>query len=163
MARFALMGALLASSAALGIVPTAAERSRGRLMRAPDHTGDGPAYFYGPDGESAVFHPGDAIPDGWQDHPSKVITPAKTGSAPVGDKRGGAAGVSPDATAKAKEGRGPAAPGDQSNTLDRDGWPWDATLHAATQSLTKEGLWRMKVGVKRPDPKEGFPKPVLDL
>lgn len=162
MARFALMGALLASSAALGIVPTAAERSRGRLMRAPDHTGDGPAYFYGPDGQSAIFQPGDEIPEGWQDHPSLVVTPARTGSAPVGGNSG-AAGVSKAPEAKANEGRGPAAPGDQSNTLDRDGWPWDANLHAATQSLTKEGLWRMKVGVKRPDPKEGFPKPVLDL
>jgi hypothetical protein len=47
-----------------------------------------------------------------------------------------------------------------SNKLDAGGWPWDLELHAATQSLTKTtaGLWRMKVGAKRPDPKPGFPK-----
>ena len=31
-------------------------------------------------------------------------------------------------------------------------------MHASTKGLTKEGLWRMKVGVSRPAAKEGFPK-----
>ena len=43
------------------------------------------------------------------------------------------------------------------DALDAHGWPWSADLHASTQTITKEGLWRMKVGVKRPDPKPGFP------
>lgn len=43
-------------------------------------------------------------------------------------------------------------------TVDADGWPWSADLHASTKSMTSAGLWRMKVGVTRPDPKPGFPK-----
>lgn len=43
-------------------------------------------------------------------------------------------------------------------TLDAAGWPWSPEMHASTKGLTKEGLWRMKVGVSRPDPKPGFPK-----
>lgn len=44
------------------------------------------------------------------------------------------------------------------DTLDAAGWPWDSSLHASTKGTTKDGLWRMKVGVARPDPKPGFPK-----
>lgn len=43
-------------------------------------------------------------------------------------------------------------------TLDAAGWPWSADMHASTKGLTKEGLWRMKVGVSRPAAKEGSPK-----
>jgi hypothetical protein len=42
--------------------------------------------------------------------------------------------------------------------LDRDGHPWSAELHAGTKGKTKEDLWRMKPGVNRPDPVEGYPK-----
>lgn len=42
--------------------------------------------------------------------------------------------------------------------IDAAGWPWDESLHASTKGTTKDGLWRMKVGVSRPDPKPGFPK-----
>lgn len=42
--------------------------------------------------------------------------------------------------------------------VDAAGWPWDAAMHASTRTMTKEGLWRMKVGVSRPDAKPGFPK-----
>lgn len=41
--------------------------------------------------------------------------------------------------------------------VDAHGWPWDANLHATTKGTTKEGLWRMKPGATRPDPKPGFP------
>jgi len=41
--------------------------------------------------------------------------------------------------------------------LDAHGWPWSAELHASTKGTTKDGLWRMKVGVTRPAPKPGFP------
>ena len=44
------------------------------------------------------------------------------------------------------------------NELDAGGWPWSADMHAATKGKTKDGFWRMKVGVSRPDPKPGFPK-----
>jgi len=42
--------------------------------------------------------------------------------------------------------------------IDAHGHPWNAELHASTKGTTKEGLWRMKVGVTRPDPLPGFPK-----
>lgn len=47
---------------------------------------------------------------------------------------------------------------DVSGEVDAAGWPWSADMHAATKGKTKEGMWRMKVGVSRPDPKPGFPK-----
>ena len=40
--------------------------------------------------------------------------------------------------------------------LDAAGWPWSPDMHASTKTKTGDGLWRMKVGVKRPDPKPGF-------
>lgn len=42
--------------------------------------------------------------------------------------------------------------------LDAHGHPWSADLHASTKGKTKDGLWRMKVGVSRPDPAPGFPQ-----
>lgn len=41
--------------------------------------------------------------------------------------------------------------------IDAGGHPWSADLHASTKGKTKDGLWRMKVGVSRPDPLPGFP------
>lgn len=41
--------------------------------------------------------------------------------------------------------------------VDTGGWPWSADLHASTKGKTKEGYWRMKVGVTRPSDKPGFP------
>ncbi len=46
---------------------------------------------------------------------------------------------------------------DEAQEVDAHGWPWSAELHASTKGTTKDGLWRMKVGVTRPDPKPGFP------
>ena len=61
----------------------------------------------------------------------------------------------------ASDGPGPSAATDASlsddGVVDAGGWPWSADLHASTKGVTKEGLWRMKVGVARPDPKPGFP------
>jgi len=42
--------------------------------------------------------------------------------------------------------------------VDAHGHPWSELLHAATKGTTKDGLWRMKVGVTRPAPMPGFPK-----
>jgi hypothetical protein len=42
--------------------------------------------------------------------------------------------------------------------MDAHGHAWDETLHASTKGTTKEGLWRMKIGVSRPAPILGFPK-----
>lgn len=41
--------------------------------------------------------------------------------------------------------------------IDAHGHAWSADLHASTRGKTKEGLWRMKPGATRPDPKPGFP------
>lgn len=60
----------------------------------------------------------------------------------------------PDAPAAAGEAVETIAEG----TVDAAGWPWDASLHASTKGMTKDGMWRMKVGVSRPEPKPGFPK-----
>ena len=46
---------------------------------------------------------------------------------------------------------------DVSGEIDAGGHPWSADLHASTKGKTKDGFWRMKVGVSRPDPKPGYP------
>ena len=63
------------------------------------------------------------------------------------------AGTGPTATTDA-------SPSDDANEIDAHGWPWSPELHASTKGQTKDGLWRMKVGVTRPDPKPGFPKTI---
>lgn len=181
----------LASACTIGAVLTPAERQRGRLMRAPDHTGDGPAWFFGPDNAQRVFEPGDTIPAGWEDHPSKVKGAAPAGGG-VHTARTSANGPVSEATVAksttsqsdtivdpaiaATKGVGglgdTAATGDTASQLaasspstdkpevDADGHPFDPALHAATKSKTKDGKWRMKVGVTRPAPAPGYP---LDL
>jgi len=132
-----------------------------------------PSWRYGPNGESQVFETASAVPAGWQDHPSKVVTAARSGSEPlppqtdqVPPEQRGAAPVQQPNDATGEQSGGAARDtqiSDVSNTLDADGWPWSAELHSATQSQTKAGLWRMKVGASRPDPKPSHLKPVLDL
>jgi hypothetical protein len=177
MRRIALLSAL-ASASALGMVATPAERQRGRLMRAPDHGFDGPAWFYGPNDQRAVFESANDVPAGWQDHPSKVKgaqpdpdAGTKTAVQPENGTTS-AAEAAKTTTAKSQtqtapkvaaatetaDGTAPVAP--KGEELDAEGHPFDATLHAATRSKTKDGLWRMKVGVKRPAPAPGYP---LDL
>jgi hypothetical protein len=58
------------------------------------------------------------------------------------------AGTGPSATTGASPSDG---------EIDAHGHPWSADLHASTKGKTKDGLWRMKVGVTRPDPLPGFP------
>lgn len=141
-----------------------------------------PAWRYGPDGQSAVFDSEADVPNGWEDHPTKVKGAAdqsgsgtKTATAPAN------ATTTPAAAAKTTEaksqtvtdpaiaaksgvsgaGVSPSKPKPAaSDDLDADGHPYDPALHAATKSKTKAGLWRMKVGVARPEPKS---KPPLDL
>jgi hypothetical protein len=69
----------------------------------------------------------------------------------------------PQGTASVASGAGPAAANPagaavDTGDVDRDGHPWSPDLHASTKTKTKEGLWRMKVGVSRPAPLPGFPK-----
>lgn len=49
-----------------------------------------------------------------------------------------------------------ASPSDD-GAIDAHGHPWSADMHASTKGVTKEGLWRMKIGVTRPAPLPGFP------
>lgn len=44
------------------------------------------------------------------------------------------------------------------NEIDTGGHPWSEALHAGTKGKTKDGYWRMKVGVSRPADLPGFPK-----
>lgn len=88
-------------------------------------------------------------------------------AAPIGVAPSGAdeqPGLSAGAAASqaADDGRGltSVATDDSINAgeIDAHGHPWSPDLHASTKGKTKDGLWRMKVGVSRPDPLPGFPK-----
>lgn len=142
-----------------------------------------PSWRYGPGGKSAVFESEADVPKGWEDHPTKVD------GHPIGGGEGTATvpantTTTPEEAAKSTEaksqtmtdpkisatsgvggmGAQPTGDGPQSPTkgteLDTDGHPFDPALHAATKSKTKDGKWRMKVGVARPEPAPGYP---LDL
>lgn len=136
-----------------------------------DNNNEWPKWHFGPNDQSDVFQSAAEVPAGWTDHPSKVITPEKTGSKPLApttdkipaEKRGSAPVTAKNNATAAQTGGAGTDTGDQSNTLDAAGWPWTAELHSATKTQTTAKLWRMKVGVSRPEPKSGFPKPVLDL
>jgi hypothetical protein len=79
------------------------------------------------------------------------------GGRPVLDPPKAAAEPQPAAQPQAQaqgDGGQPADTGE----IDAHGHPWSAALHASTKGTTKDGLWRMKVGVARPAPMPGFPK-----
>jgi hypothetical protein len=130
-----------------------------------------PAWFYGPNGQEQIFNSDEEVPAGWQDHPSKVVTPERTGSKPLpaqtdripAAQRGAASVVAKNNAAGLLAGGKAVDSGDQSNTLDAHGHPWDAKLHAKSQGKTKDGLWRMAVGKSRPKPAPGYPKPAQPL
>jgi hypothetical protein len=91
--------------------------------------------------------------------PSPKPSPTDNGGASQGTEQSSEnTGGSPENGASA--GTGPAAMTDASPSdgeIDAHGHPWSAELHASTKGKTKDGLWRMKVGVTRPDPLPGFP------
>lgn len=76
-------------------------------------------------------------------------TPALAGPETFGQENPASAGNGPTVTSDA-------SPSDP-NDLDTGGWPWDPEMHASTKGKTKDGYWRMKVGVTRPADKPGFP------
>lgn len=149
-----------------------------------------PSWRYGPNGQSVIVNSEDETPEGFSKTRDKSDTGTKTAVAPTnGTVSAEEASKTTDAVSRAstdvqkaaKAGVGGAGetvpPGqakpstaDESSgadpstiTLDADGHAYDPKLHAATKSKTKAGLWRMKVGVARPKPAPGFPKPPLDL
>lgn len=75
----------------------------------------------------------------------------------------GGAGVTSPAASKPSTSDETAGANASTVTLDANGHAYDPALHAGTGSKTKADLWRMKVGVARPAPAEGYPKPMLDL
>lgn len=150
-----------------------------------------PQWAYGPGGAADVFNSADEIPAGWVDHPSKVKGAADTSDSgvktPVASANGDVseAKVAKSTTAESQTHTDPAkaatagvagmgstqASGDTASKLtggeavelDAHGHAFDPALHAATRSKTKDGLWRLKVGGKRPAPAEGFPKVAAPL
>lgn len=85
---------------------------------------------------------------------------AAVATAPAVSGNVASATSAPTNTAATKPAETPAPdaqPSGDDSTVDAHGWPWSPDLHAATKGTTKDGLWRMKVGVSRPDPKPGFP------
>lgn len=82
--------------------------------------------------------------------------PVKQDTAPVSDTSATASPESPASDGTGLTATSDASPSDP-NEVDAHGWPWSPDLHASTRGQTKDGLWRMKVGVTRPDPKPGFP------
>lgn len=99
-----------------------------------------PSWRYGPGGASDIFQSEAEVPAGWADHPSKVKDvpvppppPASSGA----DDNGSSGQVFTDG-------------------VDSAGTPFDPARHTGTK--TKAGLWRMKVGVARPE-SEATPLP----
>lgn len=109
-----------------------------------------PAWFNSPDGKtSAIFETAEDVPDGWTSGAEKQTA----GSSKAAPTPTPTPTPTPAPTAAAPVSKGKAE-------LDAHGHPWSPDLHAATKNKTKDGLWRMKVGVARPDPAPGYP---LDL
>lgn len=99
-----------------------------------------------------------ATPLGNLKQPQRVL-PTDNGAASQGtdlssENTGGSANGASDGTGATATTD--ASPSD--GEIDAGGHPWSADLHASTKGKTKDGFWRMKVGVSRPDPLPGFPK-----
>lgn len=107
-----------------------------------------PAWFNGPKNETAIFDTPESVPAGWTSGAEKIsVDDSKPKAAPK---------VSVPAPANERAAtNAPDAAG--TSVIDAHGHAWSADLHAASQSFTKAGLWRMKVGATRPDPKPGYP------
>lgn len=78
--------------------------------------------------------------DGTAVAPASPVPSAPNSPAPAPPSAGGSPAPS-----------GPATAGPTGVELDAAGVPWDANKHAGTKAKVKSGLWRMKVGVTRPD------------
>lgn len=83
--------------------------------------------------------------------------PAKAPAIPTSEANAAEIDTGKDLEAKASDTANGVAENGAAE-VDAHGHPWSADMHAATKGTTKEGLWRMKVGVSRPAPMPGFPK-----
>lgn len=86
-----------------------------------------PAWFNGPNGETEIFTKPEDVPAGWTSGAEKITVDGKP------------------ATSKPEQKIAPLA-----DKVDAHGHAFDPTKHTGT--MTKAGLWRMKVGVARPAP-----------
>jgi hypothetical protein len=89
-----------------------------------------------------------------------ALTAGNAGGASQDTAKSSAIVATPTPESPALVGTGGTATSDASPSdaeIDAHGHPWSADLHASTKGKTKDGLWRMKVGVTRPDPLPGFP------
>jgi hypothetical protein len=92
-----------------------------------------PAWFYGPNGASAVFQSQTEVPEGWVSHPSLVGQPT---------------GATVESVAiDAADVEIPIA-----KVVDASGVPWDATINTANRAQTVAGLWQLLPGKSRPAP-----------
>lgn len=118
-----------------------------------------PAWFNSPDGKtSAIFETAEDVPSGWTSGAEKLTAGEKPAKEPAAAKAPAAKDPAP--TPPAKEPAAAAPANGAKAELDAHGHPWSADLHASSKSKTTQGLWRMKVGVARPEPAPGYP---LDL
>lgn len=83
--------------------------------------------------------------------------PAKNAAAAPAQSPASDPAASPASDAASTSGATEDATSPSDGAIDAHGHPWSAELHASTKGVTKDGLWRMKVGVSRPDPLPGFP------
>lgn len=89
----------------------------------------------GPDGAEEVFESEAEIPAGW--------------TLPEGGVKGGKAKAKLAESEGAQQNATDGAEQSEQPEVDAEGTPFDPAMHTGT--LTKAGLWRMKVGVKRPE------------
>lgn len=116
-----------------------------------------PAWATGPDGEKQIFNSEAEVPAGWTHHGEKKAgksAPAAPPAPPVAPSA-----QAPNSAPAAAPDAGPSAP---TGDVDAAGVTFDPERHASTKTLTKAGLWRMKVGVARPE-SESTPKPAKPL
>lgn len=98
-----------------------------------------PCWFSSPDGsQSAIFTHESDVPCGWTSGAEKITVEGASAPAPKLEKQPMAA-----PTAKLEKSAAPLA-----DAVDADGHKFDPTMHTGT--MTKAGLWRMKVGKTRP-------------
>lgn len=98
-----------------------------------------PSWASGPNGEREVFNSEAEVPAGWTHH-GETKRAKSVPAAPV---------KAPEAPATNTPPAAPAAPSADAAKVDAAGTPFDILRHTGT--LTRAGLWRMKVGVSRPE------------
>lgn len=100
-----------------------------------------PSWATGPNGERQIFGSEAEVPAGWTHHGETKKGRSAPPPPPVGNTS--------------------SAPVTNTDGVEVDaaGTPFDPLRHAATKSKTKAGLWRMAVGVSRPESESAVAPP----